>query len=247
MWHIILNTENNKYMVLSTEDGIISDCLIDDDKDIWTKHLPSLTGTTPDNHPEPLDRWLSSDKQLRLILSFESKESEFRGIYFSKPYIVTNTRYGKSNRNELLIQRNERLNTLYNDYYETLEEYNKADTTQKSRLEPILKSKSERLNAEINKNNIKGKAVVFATHSKYIFDEDDNIISEDQYGDYYIDQMNGKYDNDPDRRDKIRMIILNPEGQTFQSFISKYREFINSYKKNSGVAKYNGKFYKSYF
>lgn len=167
--------------------------------------------------------------------------------FTSKPYIVTNTRYGKSNRNELLIQRNERLNTLYNDYYETLEEYNKADTTQKSRLEPILKSKSERLNAEINKNNIKGKAVVFATHSKYIFDENDNIISEDQYGDYYIDQMNGKYDNDLDRRDKIRMIILNPEGQTFQSFISKYREFINSYKKNSGVAKYNGKFYKSYF
>lgn len=188
-----------------------------------------------------------SDKKKFAHVPFESKESEFRGIYFSKPYIVTNTRYGKSNRNELLIQRNERLNTLYNDYYETLEEYNKADTTQKSRLEPILKSKSERLNAEINKNNIKGKAVVFATHSKYIFDEDDNIISEDQYGDYYIDQMNGKYDNDLDRRDKIRMIILNPEGQTFQSFISKYREFINSYKKNSGVAKYNGKFYKSYF
>ena len=188
-----------------------------------------------------------SDKKKFAHVPFESKESEFRGIYFSKPYIVTNTRYGKSNRNELLIQRNERLNTLYNDYYETLEEYNKADTTQKSRLEPILKSKSKRLNSEINKNNIKGKAVVFATHSKYIFDEDDNIISEDQYGDYYIDQMNGKYDNDLDRRDKIRMIILNPEGQTFQSFISKYREFINSYKKNSGVAKYNGKFYKSYF
>jgi hypothetical protein len=188
-----------------------------------------------------------SDKKKFAHVPFESKEAEFRGIYFSKPYIVTNTRYGKSNRNELLIQRNERLNTLYNDYYETLEEYNKADNTQKSRLENTLKSKSERLNAEINKNNIKGKAVVFATHSKYIFDENDNIISEDQYGDYYINQMNGKYDNDSDRRDKIRMIILNPEGQTFQSFISKYREFINSYKKNSGVAKYNGKFYKSYF
>lgn len=188
-----------------------------------------------------------SDKKKFAHVPFESKEAEFRGIYFSKPYIVTNTRYGKSNRNELLIQRNERLNTLYNDYYETLEEYNKADNTQKSRLENTLKSKSERLNAEINKNNIKGKAVVFATHSKYIFDENNNIISEDQYGDYYINQMNGKYDNDSDRRDKIRMIILNPEGQTFQSFISKYREFINSYKKNSGVAKYNGKFYKSYF
>ena len=188
-----------------------------------------------------------SDKKKFAHVPFESKESEFRGIYFSKPYIVTNTRYGKSDRNELLIQRNERLNTLYNDYYETLEEYNKADNTQKSRLENTLKSKSERLNAEINKNNIKGKAVVFATHSKYIFDENDNIISEDQYGDYYINQMNGKYNNDPDRRDKLRMIILNPEGQTFQSFISKYREFINSYKKNSGVAKYNGKFYKSYF
>ena len=72
MWHIILNTENSKYMVLSTEDGIISDCLIGNDKDIWTKHLPSLTRTTPDGFPEPLDKWIFSDECLKLIFSFES-------------------------------------------------------------------------------------------------------------------------------------------------------------------------------
>lgn len=188
-----------------------------------------------------------NDKKQFTHVPFEDKESEFRGIYFSKPYIVTDTKYGKTNRTELLLQRNERLNTLYNDYNTTLAEYNKASSEEKKRLEPILNSKKERVNAEIRKNNIKGKAVVFATHSKYIYDDEGNLISEDQYGDYYVNQLNGKYDNDPDRRDKIRMIVLNPEGQTFQSFISKYREFINSYRKDSGVAKYSGKFYKSYF
>lgn len=72
MWHIILNTENNKYVVLSTEDGFISECLIGNNKGVWTKHLPSLTGTTPDGSPEPLDKWISSDKRLRLVFSFES-------------------------------------------------------------------------------------------------------------------------------------------------------------------------------
>lgn len=72
MWHIILNTENNKYIVLSTEDGIISECLIDYYKVIWTKHLPSFTGITPDGFPEPLDKWISSGKRLNLIFSFES-------------------------------------------------------------------------------------------------------------------------------------------------------------------------------
>ena len=43
-----------------------------DDKDIWTKHLPNLTGITPDGSPEPLDKWISSDKRLRLVFSFES-------------------------------------------------------------------------------------------------------------------------------------------------------------------------------
>lgn len=72
MWHIILNTENNMYMILSTEDGIISECLIDNDKNIRTKHLHSLIGITPDGHPEPLNKWISSDKRLELLLSFES-------------------------------------------------------------------------------------------------------------------------------------------------------------------------------
>lgn len=72
MWHIILNTEFNKYMVLSTEDGVISECLIDNEKEIWANHLPHLTGTIPDGSPEPLDKWLTSDKRLRLVLSFES-------------------------------------------------------------------------------------------------------------------------------------------------------------------------------
>ena len=72
MWHIILNIYDNNYAVLSTEDGIISDCLINDDRNVWTKYLPSLTGTTPDGSPEPLVRWISSDKHLKLIHSFES-------------------------------------------------------------------------------------------------------------------------------------------------------------------------------
>ena len=72
MWHIILNTENSNYVVLSTEDGIISYCLINDDRNIWTKYLSSLTGTIYDGYPEPLDKWISSDECLKLIFSFES-------------------------------------------------------------------------------------------------------------------------------------------------------------------------------
>ena len=86
MWHIILNTENNKYMVLSTKDGIISECLIDNDKEIWTKHLPHLTGITPDGSPEPLDKWISSGKRLGLVFSFESNDP----INFIQSIHITN-------------------------------------------------------------------------------------------------------------------------------------------------------------
>ena len=72
MWHIISNTENNKYMVLSTKDGVISECLIDADKIIWVRNLSRLVEIIPDGFPEPLDKWISSDKRLNLIFSFES-------------------------------------------------------------------------------------------------------------------------------------------------------------------------------
>lgn len=189
-----------------------------------------------------------SDKKQKIHVSFNDKDKEFKGIYFSKPYIVTNTKYGNSNRNEILYQRNEKLNSLYNDYYTLLSEYNTTTIEEtKNKLKIKLDTIREQINNEVSKNNIKGKAVVFITHSKYIFDEDGNIITEDQFGDHYIKELNGEFNSDSNNKDKIRMVILNPEGQTFTSFISKYREFINSYKKDSGVSKYSGKFYKSYF
>ena len=84
------------------------------------------------------------------------------------------------------------------------------------------------------------------TYAEKIYDEDGNVIPESEYGDYYIRQASGEFDNNPDMRDKIRMIVLSPNPLTFREFFNNYDKYVKSYSQSS-ASKLGNKFYKSYF
>nr|DAT90399.1 MAG TPA: exodeoxyribonuclease V beta chain [Caudoviricetes sp.] len=178
--------------------------------------------------------------------NFEDKEKLFKGIYFSKPYVIANYTSEKSNRNSDLNKRSERIDSVQEDYNNVLSQYqNETDPSKKQELLKQLQYQSTKLDFEQGRYNLKGKAVVFATHAKVLYDEDGRVIPESEYGDYYIRQLNGEFDNKPDMADKVRMIVLNPEGLTFKQLYNNYVKYISSYKQNSNTL--GIKFLKTYF
>lgn len=187
------------------------------------------------------------DPEGRKHYNFEDRGTQFKGLYFSNPYVVVDYSTDKSKRNSELQNVSNRISEAYNSYLETLNKYNStADLDEKKSIKKELQSKVLKLNYEQSRNNLKGKAVVFATYAEKIYDSNGNLIPESEYGDYYARQMSGEFDNDPDMRDKIRMIVLSPNPLTFRQFYNNYDKYIKESKVTSNKGELF-KFYKSFF
>lgn len=187
------------------------------------------------------------DPEGRKHYNFEDRGTQFKGIYFSNPYVVVDYNSNKTKRNSDIQEASDRIIEAQNDYNRTRERYNSTeDLTERTKIGRELQDKLLKLTYETKKYNLKGKAIVFATYAEKIYDEDGNVIPESEYGDYYIRQASGEFDNNPDMRDKIRMIVLSPNPLTFREFFNNYDKYVKSYSQSS-TSKLGNKFYKSYF
>lgn len=61
-----------------------------------------------------------------------------------------------------------------------------------------MNNKLNKLIFESQRNNLKGKAIVFATYAEKIYDTEGNLVPESEYADYYVRQASGEFDNNPD-------------------------------------------------
>ena len=116
------------------------------------------------------------------------------------------------------------------------------DTTESGLAMQNMESRSSKEVSKLKSSYLKGKAVVFVTHDTNLYNYDtDTRITEDGYMSYYIDQLNGKYDNNPEMRDKIRMLVLNPVGISFREFLNKYTSYVEKSSNDNTI-----RFYKSF-
>lgn len=116
------------------------------------------------------------------------------------------------------------------------------DTTDTGLAMQNMESRSSKEVSKLKSSYLKGKAVVFVTHDTNLYNYDtDTRISEDGYMTYYIDQLNGKYDDNPEMRDKIRMLVLNPVGISFREFLNKYTSYVEKSYNDNTI-----RFYKSF-
>lgn len=73
MWHIILDPTDNRYIVVSSVDGITDEYLEDVQGSVWTEYLLNFVRICKDNQPEPLDDWIY-ERDLIEVLSFKSED-----------------------------------------------------------------------------------------------------------------------------------------------------------------------------
>ena len=115
------------------------------------------------------------------------------------------------------------------------------DNTKEGIAMQNMESRASKETSKLKSSYLKGKAVVFVTHDTNLFDYDtDTPVSEEGYMSYYVNQLNGEYDSNPEMRDKVRMLVLNPIGIQFKDFLEKYSYHIE----NSSTS--NIRFYKSF-
>lgn len=187
------------------------------------------------------------DPEGRKHYNFEDRGTQFKGLYFSNPYVVVDYTTNKAKRNADLQNASDKIAEAQRSYLEIRDRYIATENlNEKKALGREMNNKLNKLIFESQRNNLKGKAIVFATYAEKIYDTEGNLVPESEYADYYVRQASGEFDNNPDLRDKMRMIVLSPNPLTFREFYNNYDKYIKSYSQSNGN-KLGNKFYKSYF
>ena len=99
------------------------------------------------------------DPEGRKHYNFEDRGTQFKGIYFSNPYVVVDYNSNKTKRNSDIQEASDRIIEAQNDYNRTRERYNSTeDLTERTKIGRELQDKLLKLTYETKKYNLKGKS-----------------------------------------------------------------------------------------
>lgn len=182
-------------------------------------------------------------KEDRKHINYEDAKIAFPNMYFSAPYVVANYDRDSATRNATLQKSSDLIDRLQNEIDQlTFRLNNETDQNKITQIKQEITNRMYQISEATPKHTLRGKAVVFATYSRDLYDEN-GLVPPERYDEYYIRQLKGEFDDKPDMRDKVKMIVLSPNALQFRDFFKKYQSYVTDKSKYELGSKY----YKTYF